>query len=350
MGLHWRGDAVGAAGWSRWAVSHEARDSKEAKRSAQPCADGILTTDCRQDYAFNNWRSAFASMRLRHNDNKQNAGPSRTGEHGRTAMKTLAFAGALMCSLLAATALSPVPAADMTQERALNVGKEPQNWLLHHDNYQGWRFSQLKQINTDTVKNLKLVFTVALGGFESGGRYKFGNLEGTPLVEDGMMYVTDGWGSVYAIDVSSGKKGMIKLEIRSRHRPRLGRRRRLLRRQQSRRGAVEGQGDLDRARRPAVLAQQGDRRDGVGAQGRRSRHRRDDHARATGRSRSRHRRQRRRRVRHPRMDRRHRSQYRQAGLAHLHHSGRGRARQRDLEGRQAALAARRRLGLGDRHL
>jgi alcohol dehydrogenase (cytochrome c) len=98
----------------------------------------------------------------------------------------------------------------MTQERALNVGKEPQNWLLHHGNYEGHRFSQLKEINTDTVKNLKAVFSVGLGGYESGGRYKHGNLEGTPIVEDGMMYVTDGWGSVYAIDVSSGKKGMIK--------------------------------------------------------------------------------------------------------------------------------------------
>src|SRR5438552_4151836 len=124
-------------------------------------------------------------------------------------MKTLTFTGALLTSLLVATAL-PVRAADMTHERALNVAKEPHNWLLHHGNYEGWRFSQLKQINTDNVKNLKVAFTVALGGYESGGRYKHGNLQATPIVEDGMMYVTDGWGSVYAIDVSSGKKGLIK--------------------------------------------------------------------------------------------------------------------------------------------
>ena len=80
-------------------------------------------------------------------------------------MKTLAFAGALTCSLLAATALSPVQSADMTHERALNVGKEPHNWLLHHGNYEGWRFSQLKQINADNVKNLRVAFTVALGGY-----------------------------------------------------------------------------------------------------------------------------------------------------------------------------------------
>jgi hypothetical protein len=43
------------------------------------------------------------------------------------------------------------------------------------------------------VKNLKLAFTVALSGFQSGGRYAFGNLEATPIVEDGIMYVPDGW-------------------------------------------------------------------------------------------------------------------------------------------------------------
>jgi len=123
-------------------------------------------------------------------------------------MKTVSLAGALMGSLLAMTALTPLRAADMTFERALNPGKEPQNWLLHHGNYQGHRFSALKEINTDTVKNLKVAFTVGLGGFEGGGtRYKFGDLEATPIVEDGVMYFPDGWGTVYAVDVSSGKKG-----------------------------------------------------------------------------------------------------------------------------------------------
>src|SRR5262245_63509012 len=114
----------------------------------------------------------------------------------------------LSTTLLTSTALSPAKAADMTHERALGVAKEPQNWLLHHGNYEGHRYSQLKDVNTGNVANLKPVFSVALGGFESGGRYKFGNLEGTPIVEDGIMYVTDGWGSVYAIDVTSGKKGV----------------------------------------------------------------------------------------------------------------------------------------------
>src|SRR5262245_53584803 len=126
-----------------------------------------------------------------------------------TATKT-SLLSALASSLMLATALTPTSAADMTHERALNVAKEPQNWLLHHGNYQGHRFSALKEINTDTVKGLKPMFSVALGGFESGGRYKFGNLEATPLIEDGIMYVPDGEDSVYDVDVSSGKNGVVK--------------------------------------------------------------------------------------------------------------------------------------------
>src|SRR6202162_5319534 len=128
----------------------------------------------------------------------------------RSAMKPLSRNVAVAALLLSASALAPAGAADMSFERALNADREPQNWLLHHKNYQGHRFSALKEINADTVGKLRLALTVGAGGLQSGGRYAQGNLEATPLVDDGMMYIPDGWGSVYAIDVSSGKKGEIK--------------------------------------------------------------------------------------------------------------------------------------------
>ena len=128
-------------------------------------------------------------------------------------MKSKPLAGALGVTLLIGTALTPARAADVTQDRLLNPQREPQNWILHHGNYQGHRFSALKEINTDTVKNLKPAFTVALSGFQAGGRYASGALEATPLVEDGIMYVPDGWGSVYAIDMTSGKRGVIKWKM-----------------------------------------------------------------------------------------------------------------------------------------
>src|SRR5258705_9274019 len=88
--------------------------------------------------------------------------------------------------LLMGSALTPVNAADMTHERALNVSKEPHNWLLHHGNYEGWRFSQLKQINAENVKNLRVAFTVALGGYESGGPHKHGHPPATPPRANGV--------------------------------------------------------------------------------------------------------------------------------------------------------------------
>ena len=179
--------------------------------------------------------------------------------------KSLAGTGAL---LLLATALTPAHAADMTNERMLNPQREPQNWILHHGNYQGHRFSALKEINADTVKNLKPAFTVALGGFQSGGRYASGALEATPLVEDGIMYVPDGWGSVYAIDVTAGKKATIKWKMDpGTDRAWAGD---VACCGVNNRGValVERQGDLDRARRTHVRHQQGDRRSRMGAQDR----------------------------------------------------------------------------------
>src|SRR5258708_16445434 len=110
---------------------------------------------------------------------------------GREIMIAKPFAGALVGSLLVATALTPARAADMTNERALNPQREPQNWILHHGNYQGHRFSLLKEINTDTVKNLTPVFTVALSGFQSGGRDALGHPQATPTLADGVMYLPD---------------------------------------------------------------------------------------------------------------------------------------------------------------
>jgi alcohol dehydrogenase (cytochrome c) len=127
--------------------------------------------------------------------------------------RILKIVGAAAGLVLAASGIFRASAADMTDERALNPQREPQNWIMHHGNYEGHRFSALKEINADTVKNLKLAFTVALGGFQRGGRYAHGNLEATPLVEDSVMYVPDGWGSVYAIELTAGNKGTIKWKM-----------------------------------------------------------------------------------------------------------------------------------------
>lgn len=95
-------------------------------------------------------------------------------------------------------------ADDVTPDQLLKADSDPGNWLTHHKDYSAQRFSPLNQINHDNVKNLHVAWTLALGGVEGGGIWSHGGLEGTPIVENGIMYVTDGWGSVYKIDTRGG--------------------------------------------------------------------------------------------------------------------------------------------------
>ena len=119
---------------------------------------------------------------------------------------------ALLCGLAIGALMmgAPARAADtVTQERLLNADAEKGNWIHHHKNYSGHRFSALNEINAASVKGLKVAWTMHLGGIEPGGIWSHGGLEGTPLAENGMLYVTDGWGSVYKIDAKGGKGALI---------------------------------------------------------------------------------------------------------------------------------------------
>src|SRR5437868_10882919 len=97
-------------------------------------------------------------------------------------------------TLLASAAFVPAIAADVTAERLANPDKEPQNWLMNHRSYDAQRYSPLDKINKDNVKNLKLAYAVAIGGTSANE-----NLQATPLVEDGFMYLVDMWSVVYKI-------------------------------------------------------------------------------------------------------------------------------------------------------
>ncbi|HYZ24801.1 MAG TPA: PQQ-dependent dehydrogenase, methanol/ethanol family [Rhodopila sp.] len=98
---------------------------------------------------------------------------------------------------------------DVTPEQLLKADSDPGNWLTHHRDYSAQRFSPLAQINRGNVKNLHVAWTLQLGGIEGGGIWSHGGLEGTPIVQDGIMYATDGWGSVYKIDTHGGEGKLI---------------------------------------------------------------------------------------------------------------------------------------------
>ncbi|HYJ20028.1 MAG TPA: PQQ-binding-like beta-propeller repeat protein, partial [Burkholderiales bacterium] len=117
---------------------------------------------------------------------------------------------AAVSAILVATGFATaVSAADVTTERLINSEKEPQNWLNHHGNLEAHRFSGLKQINKSNVKNLRVAFTWAMGGTQGGGKevvvFPFAGLEGTPVAEDGFLYITTGWGVVTKLDTKGGR-------------------------------------------------------------------------------------------------------------------------------------------------
>ena len=89
---------------------------------------------------------------------------------------------------------------NVTDARIIAAPKaEPGSWLSYGQGYKEQRFSQLTQINTDTVDRLGLVWTKQIGDYNM-------RMQATPLVVDGVMYVTNGWSVIYALDATTGEE------------------------------------------------------------------------------------------------------------------------------------------------
>lgn len=78
-----------------------------------------------------------------------------------------------------------------------NAAKTP-DWPSYGLDYAETRFSRLDQINAGNVKDLGLAWSYNLESTRG--------VEATPLVVDGIMYVTASWSVVHAVDVRTGKK------------------------------------------------------------------------------------------------------------------------------------------------
>jgi alcohol dehydrogenase (cytochrome c) len=109
-------------------------------------------------------------------------------------------------SLSALAGSAPPVAQGITYERILRARSEPQNWLTYYGAYDGQRYSPLDQINVRNVGRLvpAWVFQCGTTGIVAGpSTYA---LEATPIVVDGVMYVT-GWDSwVWALDARTGQQ------------------------------------------------------------------------------------------------------------------------------------------------
>ncbi|MEZ5735587.1 MAG: PQQ-dependent dehydrogenase, methanol/ethanol family [Novosphingobium sp.] len=81
--------------------------------------------------------------------------------------------------------------------RIVNADAEPENWLTTGRNYYETRFSPLDQINLDNVDSLGLDWFYDLD--TNRGQ------EATPIVVDGVLYISSAWSKVHAFDGTSGK-------------------------------------------------------------------------------------------------------------------------------------------------
>ena len=109
------------------------------------------------------------------------------------ATKAIAYCAALLVFLGCGSKLW---AQNATYDQILHSASHPEDWLTYGGNYASQRFSELKQVNTENVANLKMQWvyqTRQQGIFES-----------SPIVVDGIMYVTEPPTTVTALDVRTG--------------------------------------------------------------------------------------------------------------------------------------------------
>jgi len=87
--------------------------------------------------------------------------------------------------------------AQVTFERLLNASAEPQNWLSYSGSYMSQRHSGLRQIRASNIGQLELKWVFQAQSLES--------FETTPLVVDGVMYLTEAPDTAVALDAATGR-------------------------------------------------------------------------------------------------------------------------------------------------
>ena len=101
------------------------------------------------------------------------------------------------CGLLAGCG-SGTPDITMVDNVRINQpNKEPGNWMTHGRTYSEQRYSPLDRISDQNIGALGLAWYTDLNTDRG--------IEATPIVVDGVMFVTGGWSIVHAIDARNGR-------------------------------------------------------------------------------------------------------------------------------------------------
>ena len=90
-----------------------------------------------------------------------------------------------------APSFSPV-----TWDRLVHAADEPHNWLMYSGTFSSQRFSQLDQIHTGNVSELEMKWSYQIPVIDRA--------ETTPLVVDGVMFITEAPSNLVAVDAATG--------------------------------------------------------------------------------------------------------------------------------------------------
>jgi alcohol dehydrogenase (cytochrome c) len=72
------------------------------------------------------------------------------------------------------------------------------DWPFYGGTQLAWRYSALDQVNTANVKKLAVAWAFQTGDYENG-------LQSTPIVVDGVLYLSSSRSQVFALDAASGR-------------------------------------------------------------------------------------------------------------------------------------------------
>ena len=114
------------------------------------------------------------------------------------------FLGTLILVILTTEIQPPVLAQNaesgVTYEDILNGLSEPSKWLTYSGDYTGQRHSPLTMITPENVQDLVPIWT-----FQTGTMTRGRGFETTPLVLDGVLYVTGSNNLAWALDARTGR-------------------------------------------------------------------------------------------------------------------------------------------------
>jgi len=94
---------------------------------------------------------------------------------------------------------SPIRAQPVTTSDLENAASDNSSWLTYGRDYYGQRFVRLEQIAPANVHRLHPAWVFATGGENRG-------LQATPLIREGVLYLSADQSRVFAIDARTGKK------------------------------------------------------------------------------------------------------------------------------------------------